>query len=162
MNELMQGYYFPFFRPNLSLILIRLYKSLILFRSNIEQIVQSRVFYVDPDEKEMNDKVLIPMIKQANLDKNTYGSIAIINMAATWAPNFAIEKALKQKQQEFPDTIYVRDKDKVLVDKWELKDDSYHVVLFDKTGKVLYSKSGELSKSESEKFINLIKEHSQD
>ncbi|MGK5093304.1 hypothetical protein WDW89_14990, partial [Deltaproteobacteria bacterium TL4] len=43
-NELMQGYYFPFFRPNLSLILIRLYKSLILFRSNIEQIVQSRDF----------------------------------------------------------------------------------------------------------------------
>ena len=39
----------------------------------------------------------------------------MINMAATWLPNFAINSALEEKQKKYPRTIYVRDYKKVLV-----------------------------------------------
>lgn len=113
------------------------------------------MFYVDPDEKDTNN-LFSEMLKAKKFSKEKFQSIAIINMDATWLPNFAIESSLEEKQKQYPNTTYVKDMKKVLVDKWSLEDDSSVVVLFDKKGKVFYHTYGKIEKEESEKIIKLI------
>ena len=116
------------------------------------------LFYVDPDKKDLNE-ALSKRLKKRHFDRSRYGSVAIVNLAATWMPNMLIEKKLKSKQKEFPDTTYVKDKKKVLVDKWQLADDNSDILLFDKKGKLIYKKFGKLSDVEIKKVITLIEKN---
>jgi predicted transcriptional regulator len=113
------------------------------------------LFYVDPDERDTN-KAFTKVLKEKNYDLNYYGSVAIINLAATWLPNVVLESKLKEKQKQFPNTIYVKDKSKVLVKEWNLQDDSSNVLIFNKNGELIYSYSGKLDSSEITKVISLI------
>jgi len=119
------------------------------------------MFYVDPDKKGDNDK-FIDALHQKNYDLKKYASIAIINLKATWLPNFAIEKKLQDKQKEFPHTIYAKDKTKYLVKEWGLADDSANVLIFSKKGKLLYQHTGTMSREEMEKAFRLIESHLND
>jgi predicted transcriptional regulator len=77
----------------------------------------SVIFYVDPDEKDLNNETSEALQKEAfSLDR--FQSYAIINMKATWLPKIIISKNLKKKQEQYPTTIYVRDHKKVLVKNW--------------------------------------------
>lgn len=114
------------------------------------------LFYVDPDEKDMNE-TLSQALKKEAFPLSNYASIAIINMAATWLPNFALESALKKKQKMYPNTTYVKDLNKVLVKKWNMKDDSSNILLFNKTGELIFKISGKAKTTEIEKLISLIK-----
>ncbi len=116
------------------------------------------LFYVDPDKKGDNDQ-FIEALHQKNYDPKKYGSIAIINLKATWLPNFAIEQKLKAKQQEYPNTLYVKDKTKYLVKEWGLADDSANVLIFDKEGKLLYQHTGAMESSEQSKAFELIEKN---
>ena len=117
------------------------------------------MFYVDPDEKDLNEHFTQALKKKEYGKKGAYGSIAIVNLAATWKPNFVIESILKSKQKEFPDTVYVKDKNKVLVKEWELGDDTSNILIFDKNGKVLFYKSGKMSEDDMNKAFTLIEEN---
>ncbi len=122
------------------------------------QMIKDKVyvmFYVDPDEKDKNERVA-EALKAKHFDRSKYGSIAIVNMAATWKPNFIIQKILESKQKKYKDTIYVMDKNKVLVDKWGVADDESNILLFDKNGKVIFYKAGRLSDEDIAKLIHLI------
>jgi predicted transcriptional regulator len=114
------------------------------------------LFYVDPDEKGANE-ALETALKKEDFDKAKYGSIAVINLSATWKPNVIIEKILAGKQREYPDTIYVKDKGSVLVKKWNLPDNAYVVLLFDRTGKLLFNKAGKLSEKDIADYIAAIR-----
>jgi len=116
------------------------------------------LFYVDPDEKDTNE-AFSAALKAAAFDRSKYASVAIVNLAATWKPNIVIEALLKSKQKKFPHAIYVKDKNKVLVKEWDLKDDSSDILVFDKSGKVLYTKAGKLDTAEIAKVLSLIKEN---
>ena len=116
------------------------------------------LFYVDPDKKDVNE-ALSKALKKRHFDRSKYASVAIINLAATWMPNIAIEAKLKSKQKEFPDTTYVKDKKKVLVKKWDLADDNSDVLIFDKSGKLIYKKFGKLSAKEISSVLELIEEN---
>lgn len=116
------------------------------------------LFYVDPDEKEMNEHVSAAL-KNEHFERKDYASVAIINMAATWLPNFAIASKLEKKQTKYPDTIYVKDLNKVLVNEWDLQDNSSNVLLFDKSGKLLFIKKEKLNTEEVQTLITLIKEN---
>jgi len=116
------------------------------------------LFYVDPDEKDLNQAVT-HALKKEHFDRKSYGSVAVVNLAATWKPNAIIEALLKKKQKEFPDTTYVMDKKRVLVNKWQLADDNSDILLFDKNGKLLFKKFGKLSQQEIHQLITLIKSH---
>jgi len=128
------------------------------FNSDILKEKVHVLFYVDPDEKELNEHVSAALKKEA-FDRKYYASVAIINMAATWLPNFAIASKLEEKQKTYPDTLYVKDLDSVLVKEWELKDDSSNVVLFGKDGKVLFVKRGKLNSEETFELISLIQDN---
>ncbi|MEA1918303.1 MAG: YtfJ family protein [Campylobacterota bacterium] len=113
------------------------------------------LFYVDPDEKDTNND-LSNALKAKAFDRSKFNSVAIINMAATWLPNFAIASSLEKKQEKFPHTIYVKDLNKILVEKWELEDDSSNVLLFDTSGNLIYKNSGKLDATEINTVIALI------
>ncbi len=116
------------------------------------------LFYVDPDEKDLNN-ALSDAVKAAEMDRSRYASVAIINMAATWKPNFAINSALKKKQEKFPHTVYVKDMDKHLVKAWNVADDNSDIILLDKNGKVLFYHEGQVEGEQINKVIELIKEN---
>jgi predicted transcriptional regulator len=116
------------------------------------------VFYVDPDKKELNE-AFNQALKKESFPSKDFASVAIVNMAATWMPNAAIEMLLEKKQKEFTRTIYVKDKKKVLVKKWALADDNSDIMIFNKKGELIYKKFGKLSKSEMTKVIALIKQN---
>ena len=112
------------------------------------------LFYVDPDEKEINQHVKKALVKE-KFPLDQFGFIAVMNLAATWIPNFAIESMLKNAQKESTNTIIVKDKTKELVKKWALRDHCFDVVAFDKKGRVIFSKDGKLL---AEDIKTLIKE----
>jgi len=116
------------------------------------------LFYVDPDEKEINQHVKKALLKE-KFPLDQFGFIAVMNLAATWIPNFAIESMLKNAQAESADTIIVKDKTKELVKKWALKDDSFDVVAFDKKGRVIFSKDGKLLVKDLETLIKKVRKH---
>ena len=113
------------------------------------------MFYVDPDEKDVNSH-FSDALKAKKYDRSRYGSLAVINLAATWKPNFVIEKILKSKQEEFPDTIYVKDAKSVVVNEWEVADDNSDIIIFDKDGKVLFYKAGKMGEDDMKKAFSII------
>ena len=115
----------------------------------------SVMFYVDPDEKDTNSH-FSAALKAKKYDRTKFRSLAVINLAATWKPNFAIESILKDKQVEFPHTIYVKDKNSVLVKEWKVADDASNILIFSKNGKLLFYKSGAMSEDDIAQAIKLI------
>jgi len=116
------------------------------------------VFYVDPDEKDTNNDASEALDRE-NFPEEKFQSVGIINMAATWLPNFAISSALKEKQKRYPRTIYVRDYRRVLVNAWQIADDSSDVLAFDKKGRLIFRKDGKLSAEEIQTLIKAIRDH---
>ena len=118
------------------------------------------MFYVDPDEKDVNEHYSAALKAEKEAKRLSFQSIAVINLAATWKPNFVIEKILKGKQEKFPDTIYVKDKKSVLVNEWEIADDSSNILVFDKSGTLLFYKAGKMSDEDIANSFKIIKENS--
>jgi YtfJ family uncharacterized protein len=116
------------------------------------------LFYVDPDEKDTNNDASEALDKE-KFPSEKFQSVAIINMAATWLPNFAISSSLKEKQERYPRTIYVRDYKKVIVKSWKIADDSSDVLAFDKGGKLIFRKDGKLTREEIQKLIKVIRDN---
>jgi YtfJ family uncharacterized protein len=116
------------------------------------------LFYVDPDEKDTNNETSEALDKE-KFPSEKFQSVAIINMAATWLPNFAISSSLDEKQKRYPRTIYVRDYKKTLVKEWKLADDSSDVLAFDREGKVIFRKDGKLTPEEIQRLLKVIKEN---
>ncbi len=77
-------------------------------------------------------------------------------MDATWLPNVAINIKLKSKQEEYKTTVYVKDLEKTLVQKWGLSDDNSNVVLFSKDGKVLYSVDGKFTDTQVKEIVKTV------
>ena len=114
------------------------------------------LFYVDPDEKDTNNEASEALEREKFLSEK-FQSVAIINMAATWLPNFAISSSLEEKQKLYPRTIYVRDYKKVLVDAWKIADDSSNVLAFDRSGRLIFRKDGKLGPEDIQKLIKAIR-----
>jgi hypothetical protein len=113
------------------------------------------VVHADPDESELNNAAT-EALKAKDYDLDYYGSTAIINMAATWKPNFAINLILKGKQEDYPSTVYVRDFDNKVGKVWGLADDSNNICVFNPSGNVILSIDGQLSAADITKMITLI------
>jgi len=116
------------------------------------------LFHVDPDEKDTNNDASDAIDKE-KFPAEKFQSVAVINMAATFMPNFLISSSLKEKQEKYPRTLYLRDYKKVLVQQWSLADDSSNVLAFDKSGKVIFRKDGKLKAEEIQKLLKAIKDN---
>ena len=111
--------------------------------------------YVDPDEKDVNS-LFFNILDSKDFNSTLVGRIAIVNLAATWKPNYVIEKILESKQKETPSTVYVKDKKSILVKEWNLADNASNILIFSKKGELLFYKSGKLSIDEIDRAIRLI------
>jgi len=116
------------------------------------------LFYVDPDKKDLNNEASDALKKEA-FPQDGFQSYAVINMAATWLPNFAISSSLKEKQKRYPTTIYVRDYKKTLVKAWGIADNNSDVLAFDKEGRLIFRKDGLLDAEDIKRLTALIREH---
>lgn len=116
------------------------------------------LFYVDPDEKDANE-AMEKALDERDFPKEKVGSVGVINMEATWLPNALIASALEDKQENFPQTVYVKDKGKVLVKKWGLADDAYVTLVFAPNGKLIFRKQGTLDEKQTGRLIRVIEEH---
>ena len=116
------------------------------------------IFYVDPDERDLNNDAS-EALKKEKFPKDKFQRYGIINMDATWLPNFIISSSLEEKQKRYPTTIYVRDYDKVLVKEWGIADDNSDVLAFDKQGKVIFWKYGKLNNQDIQNLIKVIRAH---
>jgi predicted transcriptional regulator len=116
------------------------------------------LFYVDPDFSDLNNAAS-EALKAEKFGKDVYQSVAVINMAATWLPNFAIDGKLKDKQKLYVDTIYVRDLHKTLVKEWKVADDNSDVMAFDKEGKLIFIHEGKLEAEHIKAMIEVIKKN---
>ncbi|MFG1499337.1 YtfJ family protein [Halobacteriovorax sp. XZX-3] len=118
------------------------------------------LFYVDPDEKDLNNHASEALARE-KFDRTKYASVAVINMDATWLPNSILEGALEDKQKKYPDTIYVKDLEKVIVKKWKgiVKDDDSNILVFDKKGSLVYKINGKASEAQVKEMITIIKKN---
>jgi hypothetical protein len=116
------------------------------------------LFYVDPDEKDTNNEASEALEKE-KFPAEKFQSVAIINMAATWMPNFAISMSVEDKQKRYPRTIYVRDYQRVLVQAWKIADDSSDVLAFDRQSRLIFRKDGKLGPDDIQKLIRAIKDN---
>jgi len=122
------------------------------------QSLQGRVhvlLYMDPDERK-EAMPFLDTLNSKNFDEKKYSTVAVINLAAMWMPNFVLETMLKDKQKELRNTTFIFDKTKYLVQKWQLKDDASNVLIVDAKGKLLYQKSGKLFSVDVEKIMDIV------
>lgn len=118
-------------------------------------------FYVDPDHRDENES-LKEALQKEGFPKDKYSSTAVINMDASWLPNTIIGSSLKSNQEKYPDVVYVKDMNKVLVKEWGFDDDAYVVALFDKQGQLLMYRTGDFDQAATAAMIRMIKEHLDD
>jgi uncharacterized protein len=118
------------------------------------------LFYSAPNQKDLN-KEASAALKKESFDGDLFSSVAVVNMKASFWPNWLINRKLASSQKEFPRTTYVKDNNKKLVELWDLKDNSNDVVVFDKNGKVIFSVDGKLTEHQVSQMISLIKKHTQ-
>ena len=115
------------------------------------------VIYTDPDKRDLNEE-FFEKVKAKHFDRKKYNSIAIVNMAATWIPNFLLNAILKAKQKKYPYTIYVKDNEKVLVRVWKLPDNDQVVLIFDRNGRVRYIVQGKMTQREQARALHMLQE----
>lgn len=114
------------------------------------------LFYVDPDKRNANT-TLEQAFKKANFPPQSLGSVAVINMAASMIPNFILSSAVRSKQKDFPDTVYVKDYNSALVKKWGLADDAYVMLVVDSQGKLLLTKQGVFDQKQSNEIVATVR-----
>ncbi|MBU4583144.1 MAG: YtfJ family protein [Proteobacteria bacterium] len=117
------------------------------------------IFYVDPDEKDMNVHVEDVLLKDPDLDrKNRYKGLGITNLKATALPNFLIKGIIKSKQEK-TGAIILLDYDYTILNLWGLQNDSSNIVILDKERICRYIYKGKLPPEEVAKMIGIITEY---
>jgi predicted transcriptional regulator len=119
------------------------------------------VFYVDPDEADMNEHVSEALKKAADsgtLDRTYYKGFGITNLKATWKPNVIIKAIVKSKQEKYK-SIILLDYDFTILNLWGLKNDSSNLVILDKDRVCRYLYKGRIPESEIPGIISIIKEY---
>jgi len=116
----------------------------------------SVVFSIDPDLAHVNEAAGAALTDE-KLPAEKFQSVAVVNMAATWLPNFAIDQHLRQKQKQYPDTAHVRDLRRSLVRAWDLADDGNAVLVLDRQGRVLFVHEGRLDAASLRAMIQAVR-----
>ncbi|MDH5464713.1 MAG: YtfJ family protein [Thiovulaceae bacterium] len=115
------------------------------------------LMYVDPDESDAGENLndALKIAKEA-YPEDTFKSVAVINMEATWLPNFAIRSKLRSKQEKFPGAAFVKDEASVFVKKLGLQNDAYEALILDAKGKVLRYVTAPFSEEEVKIFVDMV------
>ena len=116
------------------------------------------VFYVDPDESDIN-VAAEDALNALDIPKDVLESAAVINYKGTKLPSFAINMVLKGKQKKYPSTLYIADKKHMFVNNWGLTDNTYCTLFFDKNGILRYRFDGAMDEAEIAKYLKAIQDN---
>ncbi len=117
------------------------------------------VFYVDPDEKDLNSHVEDALLKDPGLERNVrYKGLGITNLKASKMPNFLLKSVIKSKQDK-TGAVILLDYDYTILNLWGLKNDTSSVVILDKDRICRYVYNGKLPAAEVDKVLKIIKEY---
>jgi predicted transcriptional regulator len=117
------------------------------------------VYYVNPDEKDLNNHMEEALREDPGLEHNTrYKGLGISNLKASKMPSFLIKSAIKSKQEKTGATILL-DYEHTISDLWGLKKDTSSIVILDKERICRYVYTGKLPPVEVEKVLKVIKEY---
>ncbi len=126
------------------------------------QVFQGKVlsiFYVDPDEKDLNAHVEDAFLKDPQLDRNVrYKGLGITNLKATKMPNFLLKAVVKNKQEK-TGAVILLDDNYTILNLWGLKNHTSSLVILDKQRICRYVFNGKLPHAEVEKALKIIKDY---
>jgi len=118
-----------------------------------------QINYVDPDESELNehfnDAVKYAIDSLKTIDRATFKGFGIVDCAATWKPDFLIRKIAGAKAKKF-DTTILFDYDAELRESWDLKEDSYNIIIVDVVRTVQAVIKDRITEEDVQKYIQLI------
>jgi len=120
-----------------------------------------QVNYVDPDETDMNEPFNDAVKKAIDVDslisRDKFKGMGVVDCAATWKPDALIRIIAGKKAKKFNTTVLF-DYDAELRKAWNLKEDSYNIVILDKNRVVKALYKGKIPESDFPKLIKLIAE----
>ena len=117
------------------------------------------VSYVDPDESEMNEEFSDRVKKAIDVDsliaRDSFKGIGIADCASSWKPDFLIRAIGGRKAKKYETTVLF-DFDAILRKSWDLNEDSYNIVILDKSRIVRGLYKEKMSESEMDEALQLI------
>ena len=117
------------------------------------------VSYVDPDESEMNEEFSDRVKKVIDVDsliaRDSFKGIGIADCASSWKPDFLIRAIGGRKAKKYETTVLF-DFDAILRKSWDLNEDSYNIVILDKSRIVRGLYKEKMSESEMDEALQLI------
>ena len=117
------------------------------------------VSYVDPDESEMNEEFSDRVKKAIDVDslisRDSFKGIGIADCASSWKPDFLIQAIGGKKAKKFETTVLF-DYSAVLRKSWNLDEDSYNVIILDKSRIVRGLYKEKMTESEMDEALQLI------
>ena len=117
------------------------------------------VFYVDPDEKDMNVHVEDALQKDPALERDKhYKGVGVADLKSTWLPNVIIRQIVESKQKK-TGAIVLLDYDATVQRLWGLPKDSSTVVVLDKERVCRYLHKGKVPAADVAKIVEIIKEY---
>ena len=117
------------------------------------------VFYVDPDEKDLNLHVEDALLTDPGLEREkTYKGLGIADLKSTILPNFIIKAIVKGKQKK-TGAIVLLDYDWKVLSLWGMAKDSSTVVVLDKERICRYIYRGKIPAEDVPKIIQIIKDY---
>ena len=113
------------------------------------------LIYVDPD-KITDIKQCVSILEKENSMHNEFGITYIVNTKATLIPTFLIKSKIRKKAKNTENISYILDKNKVLIDNWELQDNSANILVLDSSNRILYQYAGKIESTQIEKIMKEI------
>ena len=100
---------------------------------------------------------LIEAIKAAKFDHNRYQTTTIVDLDDTlFGTSAFVLSSVKESKEQFPWSSFVLDSEGRVRQSWGLQEESSAIVLLDRSGKVLFSKEGALTKEEINQLLSTI------
>ena len=117
------------------------------------------VSYVDPDESEMNEEFSDRVKKAIDVDsliaRDSFKGIGIADCASSWKPDFLIRAIGGRKAKKYETTVLF-DFDAILRKSWDLNEDSYNIIILDKSRVVRGLYKEKMTESEMDEALQLI------
>lgn len=103
---------------------------------------------------------LMAAITKAEFSEESYQTTTIVNQDdAIWGTGSFVQSSAEDGKKDFPWSSMVLDEDGVAAQQWQLTPESSTIIVQDKTGRVLFNKTGELSAEEITQVLKIIKQN---
>lgn len=114
------------------------------------------LFYVNPKYRNLNNEAS-ETLRLQKFDRDEFGSVAIIDLKASWIPNSLVMKGIRKKQKKYPDTIYLKDRRRYMHKHLDFKPSGNDIFAFDKDGKMIFKHLGKMNPEQVNEMVEVLK-----